>query len=428
MSELFSRLRAARLVAALLTLTLVMAACGSETATTEGAAESSDATDESDDNMADEAMEAMDDEMDDDGHSHSHGGVIELPDGMDVPDVGLRVSPDPISGLNVFVDVKDFTISPENASTEPVAGEGHLHLYIDGVRQMRFYNTALHIDGLSEGEHEIMVEVSANNHSAYAIDGEAIRVSETVTVAAGSGEVGTEPYEAADAGDPSVTLEVTDDPKSGWNLFFGTTNLDLSPETAGTDPVPNEGHLNLIVDGENQGRIYGQWWHLKPLPEGDHEVVVQLVANNGAPYLVDGEPVEASASVTVTAEQAEAAQSGGHGGDDDAMADMSEDENIEEMEERGPVIADANLRIEVGIEGDQVTVESDRFQVPRDFTVTVVVESDRDEQVHVHGYDFLADVGPGSPAEIIFEADIPGVFEVELEESGLFLFEIAVVE
>ena len=41
-------------------------------------------------------------------------------------------------------------------------------------------------------------------------------------------------------------------------------------------------------------------------------------------------------------------------------------------------------------------------------------------------YDLLADVTPGSPSEIRFTADVPGVFEVELEDSGTFLFEIAV--
>jgi hypothetical protein len=36
------------------------------------------------------------------------------------------------------------------------------------------------------------------------------------------------------------------------------------------------------------------------------------------------------------------------------------------------------------------------------------------DEVHVHGYDLEATLTPGTPAEISFDAGIPGVFEVEL--------------
>ncbi len=49
--------------------------------------------------------------------------------------------------------------------------------------------------------------------------------------------------------------------------------------------------------------------------------------------------------------------------------------------------------------------------------VSLAVDSDVDEEVHVHGYDETAEVAPGDPARLEFAADIEGVFEVELEES-----------
>ncbi|MCA1693017.1 MAG: hypothetical protein ABR540_11925 [Acidimicrobiales bacterium] len=45
------------------------------------------------------------------------------------------------------------------------------------------------------------------------------------------------------------------------------------------------------------------------------------------------------------------------------------------------------------------------------------VTSDEADELHVHGYDHTAAVGPGKIAELRFPADIPGVFEVELEHS-----------
>jgi hypothetical protein len=53
------------------------------------------------------------------------------------------------------------------------------------------------------------------------------------------------------------------------------------------------------------------------------------------------------------------------------------------------------------------------------FIVRVV--ADIADEVHIHGYDRFADVAPGMPAILEVEAFIPGVFEVELEGSGLEL-------
>jgi hypothetical protein len=58
------------------------------------------------------------------------------------------------------------------------------------------------------------------------------------------------------------------------------------------------------------------------------------------------------------------------------------------------------------------------------FIVRVV--ADVTDEVHVHGYDRFADVAPDMPAVIEVEAFIPGVFEVEMEGSGLELLLVEV--
>ncbi|MDQ4069417.1 MAG: hypothetical protein M3203_08105 [Actinomycetota bacterium] len=58
--------------------------------------------------------------------------------------------------------------------------------------------------------------------------------------------------------------------------------------------------------------------------------------------------------------------------------------------------------------------------------VTIRVTSDVADEVHVHGYDRTAEVAPGRPAELTFVANIPGVFEVELERSHRLLFTMEV--
>lgn len=56
--------------------------------------------------------------------------------------------------------------------------------------------------------------------------------------------------------------------------------------------------------------------------------------------------------------------------------------------------------------------------------VILVVSSDISEEVHLHGYNVMRDVGPGMPARLAFRATIVGTVEVELEHSGVPLARI----
>ena len=58
--------------------------------------------------------------------------------------------------------------------------------------------------------------------------------------------------------------------------------------------------------------------------------------------------------------------------------------------------------------------------------VRIVVRSDVADHVHLHGYDIMRDVAPGAPAQLVFTANLTGAFEVELEDSGLQIAEVAV--
>ena len=83
------------------------------------------------------------------------------------------------------------------------------------------------------------------------------------------------------------------------------------------------------------------------------------------------------------------------------------------------------VRIRIQARGDgsgsirRVTIEQGQ-------RVTLIVSADVADEVHVHGYDLMADVAPGSPARISFEASVPGRFEVELESRALQIAELRV--
>jgi hypothetical protein len=67
-----------------------------------------------------------------------------------------------------------------------------------------------------------------------------------------------------------------------------------------------------------------------------------------------------------------------------------------------------------------------RETVDKGDRVVLVVRSDVTDHVHLHGYDIMRDVAPGSPARLRFRATIPGRFEVELEDRGVQIADITV--
>lgn len=82
--------------------------------------------------------------------------------------------------------------------------------------------------------------------------------------------------------------------------------------------------------------------------------------------------------------------------------------------------------IDVSYAQGQVTGTTGREEVSLGEPVLLRIASDVPEQVHVHGYDLERNVPAGSTVEVPLQADIPGVFEVELHESGRVLFQLRV--
>ena len=81
--------------------------------------------------------------------------------------------------------------------------------------------------------------------------------------------------------------------------------------------------------------------------------------------------------------------------------------------------------IEVTVRGDRVQ-GPDRAAIRQGEQVILVIHADVSDHVHVHGYDLMADIEPGRPARIRFRANVPGVFEVELEDAGRPLLELEI--
>lgn len=82
--------------------------------------------------------------------------------------------------------------------------------------------------------------------------------------------------------------------------------------------------------------------------------------------------------------------------------------------------------VEVRVEGGAVVVGPGELAVDLGSEVRMMVVTDTADHIHVHGYDLFFDISPGEEVEIEFVADVPGVFEIELEDIGLLLLELEV--
>lgn len=81
--------------------------------------------------------------------------------------------------------------------------------------------------------------------------------------------------------------------------------------------------------------------------------------------------------------------------------------------------------IEVRFVGGVIT-GGGRQSVPLGSNVRIRVTSDVADEVHLHGYDKKVDVTPDAPSTLAFNANIPGIFEVELESRSLKLIDVEV--
>jgi hypothetical protein len=84
------------------------------------------------------------------------------------------------------------------------------------------------------------------------------------------------------------------------------------------------------------------------------------------------------------------------------------------------------LFVKLEVENGRAVGGIRRISVPRGRRITILVESDVADEVHVHGYDLKRMVAAGRSAGITFTASTPGRFEIELEGPHLQLAELSV--
>lgn len=98
-----------------------------------------------------------------------------------------------------------------------------------------------------------------------------------------------------------VAIETDVEDGGGVNVHIGTRLWNWAPQNVNAAHIPGEGHAHIYVDGEKINRVYGPYYHIPKLSPGDHEIRVTLNANSHNDLTLNGEPIEATTTVTTSA-------------------------------------------------------------------------------------------------------------------------------
>ena len=106
---------------------------------------------------------------------------IDVPEGVAKPQLSAEVFKDNMSGFNIHIKTKNFTIEPpEFGGNKPEIGvQGHAHLYINQEKIGRIYGPYIHIDDakLKKGINVIAVTINNHMHSTYRVEGKEMIVA-----------------------------------------------------------------------------------------------------------------------------------------------------------------------------------------------------------------------------------------------------------
>lgn len=133
------------------------------------------------------------------GHGHATAGVVHDhaahdhgttgPDHAKLTDVTgptpqltLSLHPDGPQSRNLHIEITNFTFAPEAVNGPHAPGQGHAHVYLNGVKIARTYGPWIQLDALPPGRHEIRVTLNANDHSQLSLNGTPIEATAELVI------------------------------------------------------------------------------------------------------------------------------------------------------------------------------------------------------------------------------------------------------
>ena len=106
---------------------------------------------------------------------------------------GIEISPSPTialvqdpqvrtNGFAVQISVKNFEFVLVEDGTPHIDGQGHAHIYLNGLKLGRLYENSFQVGALKPGDYELTVALNSNDHRPYMSNGAPISVTYRFTL------------------------------------------------------------------------------------------------------------------------------------------------------------------------------------------------------------------------------------------------------
>ncbi len=112
---------------------------------------------------------------------HQMGVAIEMGSAQNPPSISMNVTQNADTTWSVNLTTQNFEFfEPETEPLEHKDGQGHGHLYLNGLKLQRMYSTKATIGALPAGQHIISVTLNSNDHRAFSINGAPVSASSEI--------------------------------------------------------------------------------------------------------------------------------------------------------------------------------------------------------------------------------------------------------
>lgn len=168
--------------------------------------------------------------------------------------------------LDATFDVQNFTLDEAGIGAADIPGTGHVHAYVDGVMVGETADTTFTFSALPSGPHTLEVRLADNDHDENWEGSWVYMETKDPKIAILSPPDGSA-YAASSA---PLTLQIAD--------------FAVSSDVAFAAPGFGQGRYNVLVDGVVVDFGFDPAaLEVTQLPEGTHEVAVELVTSDGVP-------------------------------------------------------------------------------------------------------------------------------------------------
>ena len=155
-----------------------------------------------------------------DSSAHQHGAAAHDSIESEVPiSVSFTTEVDDHGVVDVQITTEGWLWTPDNVDGEHVPGEGHAHIYVDGVKIDRVYGPSYRLEGLEPGERQVRVTLNSNSHDELTYGGNAVEAVSIVTIP----EAHDHDHAHAESEDAA---EGEDGHSHGAELLTGVTGLE----------------------------------------------------------------------------------------------------------------------------------------------------------------------------------------------------------